>query len=96
MPAYLLMGLPSGLPATESGHAWRSFRSAFIFVQATVEIMLAGFLSRNSILARRNSRPDLSRGLLFSNKYFVVGLISPDGSAFEEMTLAGGPQNVED
>lgn len=89
-PAYLLVNLPSSLPATEAD-TLGDLRSLSYSFKPT----------RNNAKGIPFAKLDpgektLEAGPLawaaVRNKYFVVGLLNPEGSAFEEMTLVGGPR----
>ena len=86
--SFLLVGLPPTLPATEADTLGDLRTLAYSFKPATDNARGVPFGKLDP------GEVQLERGPLtwvaVRNKYFVVGVVNPEGSSFEEMTLTGG------
>ena len=87
---YLLVNLPSGLPATEADTLGDLRSLSYSFKPSRNHAQGVPFAKLDP------GEKTLEAGPLtwaaVRNKYFVVGLINPVGSTFKEMTLTGGPR----
>ncbi|MGH9422679.1 MAG: membrane protein insertase YidC, partial [Thermoanaerobaculia bacterium] len=92
-PAYLLIGLPSTLPATETDTLVDLRALAFTFKSQRDNARSVPFGKLDP--GERKFEPGPLTWAAVKNKYFVVGLINPEGSAFEEMTLVGGTRTTK-
>jgi YidC/Oxa1 family membrane protein insertase len=86
--SFLLVGLPQTLPATEADTLGDLRTLAYSFKPATDNARGVPFgkLDPGEIQLERGPLTWIA----VRNKYFVVGLVNPEGSSFEEMTLTGG------
>jgi YidC/Oxa1 family membrane protein insertase len=86
--SFLLVGLPQTLPATEADTVSDLRTLAYSFKPSTDNARGIPFGKLDP------GEVQLEKGPLtwvaVRNKYFVVGLVNPEGSFFEEMTLTGG------
>ena len=89
-PAYLLISLPSTLPATETDTVMDLRALAYSFKPQRDNARGIPFAKLDPGEKRLEAGPLAWTAV--KNKYFVVGLINPEKSAFEEMTLVGGPR----
>jgi len=89
-PAYLLIGLPSTLPAIETDTVVDLRALAYSFKPQRDNARGVPFGKLDP--GERKFEPGPLTWTAIKNKYFVIGLINPEGSAFEEMTLVGGPR----
>jgi YidC/Oxa1 family membrane protein insertase len=87
-PAYLLIGLPPRLPTTETDTVVDLRALAFSFKPQRDNARIVPFSKLDP--GEKRFEPGPLSWTAVKNKYFVVGLINPEGSAFEEMTLTGG------
>lgn len=87
-PAYLLISLPSTLPATETDTLTDLRALAYSFKPQRDNARGVPFAKLDPGEKRLETGPLTWTAV--KNKYFVVGLINPEKSAFEEMTLVGG------
>ncbi len=87
-PAYLLIGLPTTLPATETDTLIDLRALAFSFKPQRDNARGIPFGKIDPGEKRLEAGPLTWTAV--KNKYFVIGLINPEGSSFEEMTLTGG------
>jgi YidC/Oxa1 family membrane protein insertase len=87
-PAYLLISLPSSLPATETDTATDIRALAYSFKPQRDNAGGVPFAKLDPGEKRLETGPLTWTAV--KNKYFVVGLINPEKSSFEEMTLVGG------
>lgn len=87
-PAYLLISLPSTLPATETDTLTDLRALAYSFKPQRDNARGVPFAKLDPGEKRLETGPLTWAAV--KNKYFVVGLINPEKSAFEEMTLVGG------
>lgn len=87
-PAYLLISLPSSLPATETDTVTDIRALAYSFKPQRDNARGVPFAKLDPGEKKLETGPLTWTAV--KNKYFVVGLINPDKSAFEEMTLVGG------
>ena len=87
-PAYLLISLPSTLPATETDTVMDLRALAYSFKPQRDNARGVPFAKLDPGEKRLEAGPLTWTAV--KNKYFVVGLINPEKSAFEEMTLVGG------
>ena len=87
-PAYLLIGMPSTLPATETDTMVDLRALAYSFKPQRDNARGVPFGKLDP--GERRFEPGPLTWIAVKNKYFVVGLINPEGSTFEEMTLVGG------
>ena len=89
-PAYMLINLPSTLPATETDTLVDLRALAYSFKPQRDNARGVPFSKLDP--GEKRFEPGPLTWTAVKNKYFVVGLINPDGNAFEEMTLVGGPR----
>ena len=89
-PAYMLISLPSTLPATETDTLVDLRALAYSFKPQRDNARGVPFSKLDP--GEKRFEPGPLTWTAVKNKYFVVGLINPEGSAFEEMTLVGGPR----
>ena len=87
-PSYLLIGLPATLPATETDTLVDLRALAFSFKPQRDNARGVPFGKLDP--GEKRFEPGPLTWAAVKDKYFVVGLINPEGSAFEEMTLTGG------
>jgi len=87
-PGYLLVDLPSGLPATEADTVGDLRTLSYSFKPARENARGIPFGKLDPGETEFEAGPLTWAAI--RNKYFVVGLINPEGSAFEEITLTGG------
>ena len=87
-PAYLLIGLPPTLPATETDTLVDLRALAFSFKPQRDNARGVPFGKLDP--GEKRFEPGPLTWAAIKDKYFVVGLINPEGSTFEEMTLTGG------
>ncbi len=92
-PAYLLIGLPTTLPATETDTLVDLRALAFTFKSQRDNARSVPFGKLDP--GERKFEPGPLTWAAVKNKYFVVGLINPEGTAFEEMTLIGGTRTTK-
>ena len=88
--AYLLVDLPSTLPVTERDSLSDLRTLSYSFKPSRDHARGVPFAKLDPGERRLQSGPLTWAAV--RNKYFVVGLINPVGSTFEEMTLVGGPR----
>ena len=90
---FLLIDLPTGLPITEADTLsdLRTLSYSFKQVHSNARGVPFGKLDPGE--------KKLETGPLgwaaVRNKYFVVGLVNPEGTTFDEMTLTGGPRTTK-
>jgi YidC/Oxa1 family membrane protein insertase len=89
-PAYLLISLPSTLPATETDTVMDLRALAYSFKPERDNAQGVPFAKLDP--GEKRLEPGPLTWTAVKNKYFVVGLINPEKSSFEEMTLTGGPR----
>jgi YidC/Oxa1 family membrane protein insertase len=91
--SYLLVDMPSGLPITEADTLsdLRTLSYSFKPTRGNARGVPFGKLDPGE--TRLEAEP--LAWVAVRNKYFVVGLINPEGSVFEEMTLTGGPRTTK-
>ena len=89
-PAYLLVEMPTRLPITEGDSLsdLRTLSYSFKPLRSNARGIPFGKLDPGE---KRLEAEPLS-WVAVRNKYFVLGLINPEGSVFEEMTMVGGPR----
>ncbi len=90
---FLLIDLPSGLPVTEADTLsdLRTLSYSFKQVRSNARGVPFGKLDPGE---KRLEAGPLGWAAV-RNKYFVVGLVNPEGSTFDEMTLTGGPRTTK-
>lgn len=88
--AYLLVNLPSGLPATEADSLSDLRSLSYSFKPSHDQARGVPFAKLDPGEKRLEAGPLTWAAV--RNKYFVIGLINPVGSTFKEMTLIGGPR----
>jgi YidC/Oxa1 family membrane protein insertase len=88
--SFLLIDMPSGLPITESDTLGDLRTLSYSFKPARANARGVPFGKLDPGEKRLEVEP--LTWVAVRNKYFVVGLINPEGSVFEEMTLTGGPR----
>ena len=88
--AYLLVNLPSGLPATEADTLSDLRSLSYSFKPSRDHAQGVPFAKLDPGEKKLEAGPLTWAAV--RNKYFVVGLINPVGSTFKEMTLVGGPR----
>ena len=86
--SFLLVDLPSTLPATEADTVGdlRTLAYSFKTTRDNARGVPFGKLDPGEI----QLEPGPLTWAAVRNKYFVVGLVNPEGSTFEEITLTGG------
>jgi len=89
-PAYVLIGLPSTLPAVESDTSVDIRALSYSFKPQRENARGIPFAKLDP--GEKRLEPGPLTWAAVKSKYFVFGIINPEGSAFEEMTLAGGPR----
>ncbi|MEO8575052.1 MAG: membrane protein insertase YidC [Gemmatimonadales bacterium] len=88
--SYLLVNLPSGLPATEAD-TLSDLRSLSYSFKASRDHARGVPFAKLDPGEKKLEAGPLTWAAV-RNKYFVIGLINPAGSTFKEMTLVGGPR----
>lgn len=88
--SFLLIDMPSGLPITEADTLGDLRTRSYSFKPARSNARGVPFGKLDPGEKRLEAEP--LTWVAVRNKYFVVGLINPEGSVFEEMTLTGGPR----
>ena len=88
--AYLLVSLPSALPATEADTLSDLRTLSYSFKPKNDHAQGIPFAKMDPGEKRLEAGPLTWAAV--RNKYFVVGLVNPEGSAFREMNLVGGPR----
>jgi YidC/Oxa1 family membrane protein insertase len=88
--SFLLIDLPSTLPATEADTVsdLRTLAYSFKTTHDNAHGVPFGKLDPGEV----RLEPGPLTWAAVRNKYFVVGLVNPEGSTFEEITLTGGPR----
>jgi YidC/Oxa1 family membrane protein insertase len=91
--AYLLVDMPTRLPITEGDSLsdLRTLSYSFKPLRSNARGIPFGKLDPGE---KRLEAEPLS-WVAVRNKYFVLGLINPEGSVFEEMTMVGGPRTTK-
>jgi YidC/Oxa1 family membrane protein insertase len=91
--AYLLVEMPTRLPITEGDSLsdLRTLSYSFKPLRSNARGIPFGKLDPGD---KRLEAEPLS-WVAVRNKYFVLGLINPEGSVFEEMTMVGGPRTTK-
>ncbi len=87
---FLLVDLPSTLPATEADTLGDLRTLAYSFKTTRDNARGVPFGKLDPGEQRLEPGPLIWAAV--RNKYFVVGLVNPEGSTFEEVTLTGGPR----
>lgn len=85
---FLLVDLPSSLPATEADTLSDLRTLSYSFKQTRDNARGVPFGKLDP--GEKRLEPGPLTWAAVRNKYFVVGLVNPEGSAFQEMTLTGG------
>jgi YidC/Oxa1 family membrane protein insertase len=87
---FLLVDLPQTLPATEADTLsdLRTLSYSFKTTRDNAHGVQFGKLDPGE----KQLQPGPLTWAAVRNKYFVVGLVNPEGSTFEEITLTGGPR----
>ncbi|MDO8501728.1 MAG: membrane protein insertase YidC [Gemmatimonadaceae bacterium] len=85
---YLLVDLPSSLPTTEADTLSDLRTLSYSFKPSRDHARGVPFSKLDPGEKRLEAGPLTWAAV--RNKYFVIGLVNPEGSAFEEMTLTGG------
>ena len=88
--SFLLIDMPSGLPITEADTLGDLRTRSYSFKPARSNARGIPFGKLDPGEKRLEAEP--LTWVAVRNKYFVVGLINPEGSVFEEMTVTGGPR----
>jgi YidC/Oxa1 family membrane protein insertase len=88
--SFLLIDMPSGLPITEADTLGDLRTRSYSFKPSRSNARGVPFGKLDPGEKRLEAEP--LTWVAVRNKYFVVGLINPEGSVFEEMTLTGGPR----
>ncbi|MBA3342138.1 MAG: YidC/Oxa1 family insertase periplasmic-domain containing protein [Gemmatimonadaceae bacterium] len=89
-PSYLLVDLPSSLPPAESDTLSDLRTLAYSFKPTRDNARGVAFEKLDPGERRLETGPLTWAAI--RNKYFVIGLINSEGSAFDEVSLAGGPR----
>ncbi len=86
--SFLLINLPSTLPATEADTVsdLRTLAYSFKTTRDNAKGVPFGKLDPGEV----QLEPGPLTWVAVRNKYFVVGVVNPEGSTFEEVTLTGG------
>ncbi|MEO8192297.1 MAG: membrane protein insertase YidC [Gemmatimonadales bacterium] len=87
-PAYLLVDMPSTLPATEADTLGDLRTLSYSFKPMRDHAKGVPFAKLDP--GEKKLEPGPLNWVAVRNKYFVVGLLNPAGATFEEMTLTGG------
>jgi YidC/Oxa1 family membrane protein insertase len=87
-PAFLLIDMPSSMPVTEADTVGdlRTRSYSFKTIRDNAEGIAFGKLDPGE----KQLQPGPLVWTAVRNKYFVIGLISPEASSFDEMTITGG------
>ena len=88
--AYLLIQLPTGLRPAEADTISDLRNLAFSFKPERENARIVRFGSLDPGEQRLETGPLVWAAV--KNKYFVLGLLTPSGSSFNEVTLRGGPR----
>jgi len=89
-PSYLLTDLPSTLPAAESDTLGDLRTLAYSFKPTRENASGVPFSKLEP--GTQKLQPGPISWVAVRNKYFVLGLINPQGGVFNELTLKGGPR----
>ena len=89
-PSFLLIDMPSSLPATEADTIGDIRTRSYSLKPTRSNARGIPFEKLDPGEKRLEAEPMAWAAV--RNKYFVVGLINPEGSTFEEMTITGGPR----
>lgn len=87
-PSYLLIDMPSSLPVTEADTLGDIRTRSYSFKPIRTNARGIPFEKLDPGEKRLEAEPLTWAAV--RNKYFVIGLINPEGSSFEEMTITGG------
>ena len=87
-PAFLLIDMPSSMPVTEADTTGDLRTRSYSF--KTTRDNAEGIRFDKLDPGEKQLQPGPLVWTAVRNKYFVVGLISPEGSSFDEMTITGG------
>lgn len=93
VPAYLLIDMPTALPVTEGDTIGDLQTRSYSFKPARSNARGIPFGKLDPGEKRLEAGPLTWAAV--RNKYFVIGLINPQGSVFEEMTVVGGPRTTK-
>jgi YidC/Oxa1 family membrane protein insertase len=90
---FLLIDLPSSLPTTEADTLsdMRTLSYSFKQTRSNAHGVPFGKLDPGE----KRLEPGPLGWAAVRNKYFVIGLVNPEGSTFDEMTLTGGPRTTK-
>ncbi|MEO7366350.1 MAG: membrane protein insertase YidC [Gemmatimonadaceae bacterium] len=89
-PAYVLIGLPSTLPAVETDTTADIRALSYSFKPQRDNARGIPFAKLDP--GEKKLEPGPLTWAAVKSKYFVLGIVNLEGSAFEEMTLVGGPR----
>ncbi len=89
-PAYVLIGLPSMLPAVETDTTADIRALSYSFKPQRDNARGVPFAKLDP--GEKRLEPGPLTWAAVKSKYFVLGIINPESSTFEEMTLVGGPR----
>lgn len=89
-PAYVLIGLPSTLPAVETDTTADIRALSYSFKPQRDNAQGIPFAKLDP--GEKKLEPGPLTWAAVKSKYFVLGIVNLEGSAFEEMTLVGGPR----
>jgi YidC/Oxa1 family membrane protein insertase len=87
-PTYLLIDMPSSMPVTEADTLGDLRTRSYSFKPARSNARGIPFAKLDPGEKRLEAEPLVWTAV--RNKYFVIGLISPAGTSFDEMTITGG------
>ncbi len=87
---YLLVNLPSALPATEADTLSDLRTLAYSFKPRNDHAQGIPFAKLDP--GEKQLETGSPTWAAVRNKYFVIGLVNPEGGAFKEMTMVGGPR----
>jgi YidC/Oxa1 family membrane protein insertase len=91
--AFLLIDMPSSLPVTEADTLSDLRTRSYSFKPLRSNARGVPFAKLDP--GEKRLEPGPLSWTAVRNKYFVVGLINPTGSTFEEMTLTGGTRTTK-
>jgi YidC/Oxa1 family membrane protein insertase len=94
-PRFLLVDLPTGFPVTEADSVGDSRALAYAFKSERESSKSVGFGKLDPGERRLEATP--LTWVAAKNKYFVVGVLTPEGDEpFSEATFTGGPRTSRD
>ncbi|HEX6575911.1 MAG TPA: membrane protein insertase YidC [Gemmatimonadaceae bacterium] len=88
--AFLLIDMPSNMPITEADSVSDLRTRSYSYKPARSNARGVPFAKLDSAETKLEAEPITWAAV--RNKYFVVGVISPAGATFDEMTITGAPR----